>query len=79
MILNGKSVSLWKNFKSGVKIRDSWRPPIATEFRACATGVTGKIVAASATVAVNDIYLAFQIFQSCICNVINLFMQKEKG
>jgi hypothetical protein len=54
-----------------------WRPPITTEFRGCATGVTGKIVAASATVALNDIYLAFQIFQSYICNVINLFIQKE--
>jgi hypothetical protein len=56
-----------------------WRPPITTEFGGCATGVTGKIVAASATVALNDIYLAFQIFQSSICNVINLFIQKENG
>jgi hypothetical protein len=39
-----------------------WRPPITTEFRGCATGVTGKIVAASATVALNAIYLAFRIF-----------------
>jgi hypothetical protein len=54
-----------------------WRPPITTEFRGCATGVTGKIVAASATVALNDIYLAFRIFQSYICDVINLFIQKE--
>jgi hypothetical protein len=56
-----------------------WRPPITTEFGGCATGVTGKIVAASATVALNDIYLAFQIFQSYISNVINLFIQKENG
>jgi hypothetical protein len=54
-----------------------WRPPITTEFRGCATGVTGKIVAASATMALNDIYLAFQIFQSYICDAINLFIQKE--
>jgi hypothetical protein len=57
-----------------------WRPPITTEFRGCATGVTGKMVAASATVALNAIYLAFKIFQSyIICNVINLFIQKENG
>jgi hypothetical protein len=56
-----------------------WRPPITTEFRGCAKGVTGKIVAASATVALNDIYLSFQIFQSYICNVINIFIQKENG
>jgi hypothetical protein len=37
----------------------SWRPPVTTEFRGCVTGVTGKIVAASATVSLNDIYLAF--------------------
>jgi hypothetical protein len=56
-----------------------WRPPNTTEFRGCATGVTGKIVAASATVALNEIYLAFWIFQSYICNVIYLFIQKENG
>jgi hypothetical protein len=58
---------------------DVWRPPITTEFRGCATGVTGKIVAASAMVALNYIYLAFQIFQSYIFNVINLCIQKENG
>jgi hypothetical protein len=41
--------------------------------------ITGKIVAASATVALNDIYLAFQIFQSYVCNVIIIFIQKENG
>jgi hypothetical protein len=41
-----------------------WKPPITTEFRGCATDVTGKIVAASATVALNDIYFVFRIFQS---------------
>jgi hypothetical protein len=41
--------------------------------------VTDKIVAASATVAFSDIYLAFLIFQSYICDVINLFIQKENG
>jgi hypothetical protein len=50
-----------------------------TEFRGCATGVTGKIVAASATVALIDFYHAFLIFQSYICNVINHFIQKENG
>jgi hypothetical protein len=39
---------------------------------------TDKIVATSATVALNDIYHAFLIFQSYICNVINLFTQKRK-
>jgi ABC-type glycerol-3-phosphate transport system permease component len=48
--------------------------------RVRATGVTtDKIVAASATVALIDINLAFQIFQRYICNVINLFIQKENG
>jgi hypothetical protein len=56
-----------------------WKPPIITKFRRCATGVTGKIVAASATVALSDIYHPFLIFQSYICNVINLFIQKENG
>jgi hypothetical protein len=32
----------------------------------CATGVTVKIVAASATVALNNIYHAFLIFQSYV-------------
>jgi hypothetical protein len=41
--------------------------------------VTGKIIAASTTVALNDIYLAFRIFQSYICDVTNIFIQKEKG
>jgi hypothetical protein len=41
--------------------------------------VTGKIVAASATVALNDVYHAFLIFQSYICNVTNLSIQKENG
>jgi hypothetical protein len=41
------------------------------------TGVTDKIVAASATVALNDIYHAFLIFQSYICYVINLFIKKN--
>jgi hypothetical protein len=50
-----------------------------TNFAECATGGTGKIVAASATVALNDIYHAFLIFQSYICNVTNLFIQKENG
>jgi hypothetical protein len=35
-----------------------------------------KIVAASATVALNDIYHAFLIIQRYICNVINLFIRK---
>jgi hypothetical protein len=60
-------------------VYNQWRRPITTEFRWCATGVTGKTVADFATVALNDIYLAFQIFQSYICNVINLFIQKENG
>jgi hypothetical protein len=54
------------------------RPPITTESRGCATGVTVKMVAASATVALNDVYHAFLIFQSYICYVINLFVQKRK-
>jgi hypothetical protein len=55
---------------------DLQSPP---NFAECATGGTGKIVATSATVALIDIYLAFLIFQSYSCNIINLFIQKEKG
>jgi hypothetical protein len=56
-----------------------WRTLITTEIRGCAKGVTGKIVASSATVALTNIYLAFKMFQSCTCNVINRFIQKENG
>jgi hypothetical protein len=55
---------------------DLQSPP---NFAECATGGTGKIVATSATVALNDIYHSFLIFQSYICNVTNLFIQKENG
>jgi hypothetical protein len=42
------------------------------------TGVSVKMIAGSTTVALNDIYHAFLIFQSYISYVINLFIQKEK-
>jgi hypothetical protein len=59
-----------------LSIGDFQSPP---NFAECATGGTGKIVAASATVALNNIYHAFLILQSYICNVSNLFIQKENG
>jgi hypothetical protein len=78
-----KSLSAFKSlvtsFKFTICQRAMETSPITTEFCGCATGITGKIVAASATVTPNDIYLAFQIFQSYICNVISLFIQKENG
>jgi hypothetical protein len=48
-------------------MRNKWRPPITIEFRGCATGVTGKTVAASATVVLNDIL-------SCISDFSMLYL-----